>query len=52
MKRNVSLEEIPDGHLYGYHDMVKADCYGCSASGSTRLSQESIMISSVPGIIF
>lgn len=29
MKRNVSLEEISDGRLYGYHDMVKADCHGC-----------------------
>ncbi len=29
MKRNVSLEEISDGRLYGYNDMVKADCHGC-----------------------
>lgn len=29
MKRNVSLEEISDGRLYGYQDMVKADCHGC-----------------------
>lgn len=29
MKRNVSLEEISDGRLYGYNDMVKADCRGC-----------------------
>lgn len=29
MKRNVSLEDISDGRLYGYHDMVKADCHGC-----------------------
>lgn len=29
MKRNVSLEEISDGRLYGAHDMVKADCHGC-----------------------
>lgn len=29
MKRNVSLEEISDGRLYGIHDMVKADCHGC-----------------------
>ncbi len=34
MKRNVSLEEISDGKLYGFNDMVKADCgdcRGCSA---------------------
>lgn len=29
MKRNVSLEEISDGRLYGEGDMVKADCRGC-----------------------
>lgn len=29
MKRNVSLEEISDGRLYGSNDMVKADCHGC-----------------------
>lgn len=29
MKRNVSLDEISDGRLYGYNDMVKADCHGC-----------------------
>lgn len=34
MKREVSLEEISDGRLYGLNDMVKADCNdckGCSA---------------------
>lgn len=34
MKRNVTLEEISDGRLYGENDMVKAgcgDCQGCSA---------------------
>lgn len=29
MKRNVSLEDISDGRLYGSNDMVKADCHGC-----------------------
>ena len=29
MKRQVSLEEISDGKLYGPNDMVKADCGGC-----------------------
>lgn len=29
MRRNVSLEEISDGNLYGENDMVKADCQGC-----------------------
>lgn len=34
MKRNVNLDEISDGRLYGENDMVKAgcnDCRGCSA---------------------
>lgn len=34
MERNVSMEEISDGKLYGSNDMVKADCgdcRGCSA---------------------
>ena len=29
MRRNVSLEEISDGKLYGSNDMVKADCQDC-----------------------
>ncbi|MBQ1312120.1 MAG: YkgJ family cysteine cluster protein [Blautia sp.] len=29
MNRNVSLEEISDGRLYGLNDMVKADCQDC-----------------------
>ena len=32
MNRNVSLEEISDGKLYGINDLVKADCHdseGC-----------------------
>lgn len=29
MKRQVSLEEISDGRLYGKNDMVRADCGGC-----------------------
>ena len=29
MRRNVSLEEISDGKLYGLNDMVKADCQDC-----------------------
>ncbi len=29
MKRNVSLQEISDGRLYGENDMVRADCHGC-----------------------
>lgn len=34
MQRNVTMEEISDGKLYGINDMVKADCQdckGCSA---------------------
>ena len=29
MERNVSMEEISDGKLYGLNDMVRADCGGC-----------------------
>lgn len=29
MKRDVSLEEISDGKLYGLNDLVKADCHDC-----------------------
>ncbi|HIW81221.1 MAG TPA: YkgJ family cysteine cluster protein [Candidatus Acetatifactor stercoripullorum] len=30
MRRNVTLEEISDGRLYGPNDMVKADAQGCA----------------------
>ena len=29
MRRDVTLEEISDGKLYGSNDMVKADCQDC-----------------------
>lgn len=29
MRREVSLEEISDGKLYGSNDLVKADCHDC-----------------------
>lgn len=29
MRRDVTLEEISDGRLYGGNDMVKADCHDC-----------------------
>lgn len=29
MRREVSMEEISDGKLYGINDMVKADCHDC-----------------------
>lgn len=29
MERNVSMDEISDGRLYGLNDMVKADCRDC-----------------------
>ena len=29
MERNVSMEDISDGRLYGANDMVRADCNGC-----------------------
>lgn len=34
MRREVSLEEISDGKLYGLNDMVKADCYDCKGCSS------------------
>ena len=34
MKRQVSLEEISDGRLYGKNDMVKAGCGGCKGCSS------------------
>ena len=30
MERQVSMEEISDGKLYGINDMVKADCHDCA----------------------
>lgn len=30
MERNINLEEISDGRLYGINDMVKADCSDCA----------------------
>ena len=29
MERDVSMEEISDGRLYGLNDLVKADCRDC-----------------------
>ena len=29
MERQVNMEDISDGRLYGINDMVKADCHGC-----------------------
>ena len=29
MERDINMEEISDGHLYGLNDMVKADCRDC-----------------------
>lgn len=34
MVRNVNLEEITDGKLYGLNDLVKADCGGCEGCSS------------------
>lgn len=34
MKREVTLEEISDGKLYGLNDMVKADCFDCKGCSS------------------
>ena len=30
MLRDVKLEEISDGKLYGANDLVKADCHDCA----------------------
>ena len=29
MERDINMEEISDGRLYGLNDMVKADCRDC-----------------------
>ena len=29
MERQINMEEVSDGRLYGINDMVKADCHGC-----------------------
>lgn len=34
MKREVSLNEISDGRLYGLNDMVRADCQDCKGCSS------------------
>ena len=34
MKRNVDMNEISDGNLYGLNDMVKADCNDCKGCSS------------------
>lgn len=34
VKRNISLDEISDGKLYGLNDMVKAGCGDCSGCSS------------------
>lgn len=45
MKRDVSLEEISDGRLYGLNDMVKADCHDCKGcSACCRGMGESIIL--------
>lgn len=45
MKRQVSLEEISDGRLYGRNDMVKAGCGGCrGCSGCCRGMGNSVVL--------
>lgn len=45
MRREVSLEEISDGRLYGPNDMVKADCQDCKGcSDCCRGMGESIVL--------
>ena len=45
MKRNVDINEIPDGNLYGPNDMVKADCGDCKGcSDCCRGMGESIVL--------
>lgn len=50
MKRNVSLEDISDGRLYGSNDMVKADCHGCQGcSQCCRGMGKSIILDPLDG---
>ena len=45
MRREVSLEEISDGRLYGPNDMVKADCQDCTGCWDCCLGMgESIVL--------
>lgn len=45
MMREVALEDISDGKLYGLNDMVKADCQGCKGCSSCcRGMGESIIL--------
>lgn len=45
MLRQVSLEEISDGRLYGLNDMVKADCQDCTGcSACCRGMGQSIVL--------
>lgn len=45
MQRNVTLEEISDGKLYGGNDMVKADCQDCiGCSDCCRGMGESVVL--------
>lgn len=45
MKREISLDEISDGKLYGSNDMVRADCNGCDGcSACCRGMGESIIL--------
>ena len=37
MFREVDLEEISDGKLYGSNDMVRADCFGCQGVPSAAV---------------
>ena len=30
MERQICMEEVSDGRLYGINDMVKADCHDCA----------------------
>lgn len=34
MKRNINIEEISDGNLYGVNDLVKVSCDGCRGKAS------------------
>lgn len=45
MRRQVSMDEISDGRLYGLNDMVKADCQGCDGcSACCRGMGESVVL--------
>ena len=44
MERQVDLNEISDGKLYGLEDMVRADCAGCAGCSACCMGMGSSVI--------